>query len=230
MIERKTMNVGEKGTCERASAIDEIAGTVNTTLIEGLGEKYRALGFGGNSFVKYFSVRPQIQEKMEFAVDILHLHTGKPLRVLDIGAGAGWFAYVMRYFGHDVDLTDLPEEYGISIEAYNENLAVLGFKKKWAFKVTRLTPIPYEIGKYDLITATGAAFHKYWTEQDWHFFLDDLTLKHLNHGGCVFFHINSGGTCASAYQAIINDNTYRNKEHIRGWTVIEPCVIVEAVE
>ncbi|MCI0607233.1 hypothetical protein L0156_29985 [bacterium] len=55
-----------------------------------------------------------ITERMEIAVSharILGLHRASPKRVLDLGAGCGYFAYVCNYYGHEATGVDVQRTY-----------------------------------------------------------------------------------------------------------------------
>lgn len=176
-------------------------------------QKYVNRGFDSHSFVKYFMAVPQIREKVTWAVEYLDLDrpfyptapngAEQKLSVLDIGTGMGWLPYVAKYFGHRVILTDLPLTYGESIEGYDDGLKALGLVRAHEFPVRRQTRLPINEGdKFDLITATGIAWHKNWAPEDWVFFLSDLYFHCLYKAGRIFLQLNDTGKVAGGFQAL----------------------------
>jgi len=157
--------------------------------LEAVAAPYQAMGLPIHSFVKYFNAETQIREKLHFA-ELLGLTRSAGLNTLDIGCGMGWMSYVAHHFGHWVYMADLPESFGVSIEAYNAGITALGMYKTYEFAVRRQIPLPQMDLRYDVITATGTCFEKNWTGDDWRFFLADLIDNHMNPGGKIFLQLN----------------------------------------
>jgi SAM-dependent methyltransferase len=117
----------------------------------------------------------------------LWLDHSAPLRILDLGSGAGYFLYVCRFLGHSglgLDLDDDP---------------FFGAMTKY-FKVPRViwqidpgTPLPDLGEKFDLVTGHRVCFHritrdendvwKEWTPADWKFFIHDIRARFLKPRG-----------------------------------------------
>jgi SAM-dependent methyltransferase len=113
----------------------------------------------------------------------------KPLRILDLGSGAGYFLLVAKYLGHSgigLDIAD-PEMYGEMFELF-------GFQRViWEINAYQRLP---DLGeKFDLVTAFSICFngHKQsdlWGPKEWDFFLEDLYTRILKSPGEIFLGMN----------------------------------------
>jgi len=156
--------------------------------IEALWKFYGDHGYTLPGFAKYFQPEKQIRQKLEWVFNF-GLSTSQPLIVLDIGTGAGWLPYTLKYFGHDVHLTDAPTS-----KKYNLCIKLLGMEKEFCLRVSKQESILDVIGfqKYDLISATGICFHRDWIPGDWRFFIDDC-FRAIVDGGRLLLRINNEG-------------------------------------
>jgi SAM-dependent methyltransferase len=110
-------------------------------------------------------------------------------RVLDIGCGAGYFAYIAQLLGHDVlglDIERLP--------MFNESTQVLGVRRV-IWRIEAFQPLPDLGQKFDLITAFLVCFNNHkqpdlWGVPEWEFFLDDLAAHQLTPRGRVWLELN----------------------------------------
>ena len=103
----------------------------------------------------------------------LWLDRAPPLRILDLGSGAGYFLYVSKYFGHEVLGFDTDHEplFGATTELLRVS-RVIG-------RIERQTPLPDFGKRFDLITAHRICFHRIgkvrenreWSPADWKFSL-----------------------------------------------------------
>src|SRR4051812_17945261 len=59
-----------------------------------------------HGYSKYLDIRPWMADKLMMVL-YLGLDRSKPLKILDIGTGTGYFPYICRYFGHEVVSLDL---------------------------------------------------------------------------------------------------------------------------
>src|SRR6266436_6213334 len=106
----------------------------------------------------------------------LWLDRSPPLRILDIGSGAGYFLYVCKFFGHDVLGFDTDTE-----PLFHATTALLNVPRVIG-QVERQTPLLDFRGKFDLVTAHRICFHRIgrvrdgveWSAADWEFFIDDV--------------------------------------------------------
>jgi len=145
---------------------------------------------------KYFNIDFQIWNHLRHAI-ILQLDKSKPIRILDIGCGGGMFSIVSAYFGHEVIGIDAPGKFHADVAA------VLGVKRK-EHLIRPLEPQPSFGGPFDLITAFATKFDHHtfeyyknglkkemlWSDEEWSYFLLDLS-KQLNNGGRFFFKLNN---------------------------------------
>jgi SAM-dependent methyltransferase len=144
---------------------------------------------------------PQINrfEDVVYWIDInveraqdLWLDRAPPLRILDIGSGAGYFLYVCKHFGHDVLGFDTDNEplFRATVELLNVP-RIIG-------QVDRQTPLPNLGGKFDLVTAHRICFHRIgkvrerveWSTADWEFFINDVRTNLLNEPGRLLLDFN----------------------------------------
>jgi len=144
---------------------------------------------------------PQINrfEDIVYWVDInveraqdLWLDRAQPLRILDLGSGAGYFLYVCKHFGHDVlgfD-TDSEPRFGATTE-------LLGVKRAIG-RIERQTPLPDFGRKFDLVTAHRICFQRIgkvrdgleWSPADWEFFINDMRSRFLESNGRLLLDFN----------------------------------------
>ncbi len=118
----------------------------------------------------------------------LEIDLSPPIRILDLGCGAGYFLYICRLLGHDVlglDLGDVP--------MFSEITKLLGVKRVIS-RIDRFVPLPDMGEKFDLITGFLICFNEHkradlWGVTEWDFFLDDLA-KHLTPTGQVWLELN----------------------------------------
>jgi SAM-dependent methyltransferase len=124
----------------------------------------------------------------------LWLDRAPPLRILDLGCGAGYFLYVCRFFGHrgiGLDTGDDPF-FGAIISHFGIQRAIS--------RIEPSVPLP-ELGeKFDLVTAYRICFHrttrerdgiwKEWAPSNWKFFLNDVRARALKPGGRLLLDFN----------------------------------------
>jgi SAM-dependent methyltransferase len=144
---------------------------------------------------------PQINrfEDIVYWIDInveraqdLWLDRSPPLRILDIGSGAGYFLYVCKSFGHQVLGFDTDSEplFGATTKLLDVP-RVIG-------RVERQTPMPDLGGRFDLMTAHRICFHRVgkvrdgveWSPADWEFFIKDVRTNLLNEPGRLLLDFN----------------------------------------
>jgi SAM-dependent methyltransferase len=124
----------------------------------------------------------------------LWLDRAAPLRILDLGCGAGYFLHVCRYFGHE----------GLGLDTDDEPLfrgatALLGVPRVIS-KIGPQVPLPDLGEKFDLVTAHRVCFHRIdraagndwneWKPADWKFFIDDVRARFLRPGGRLLLDFN----------------------------------------
>lgn len=133
---------------------------------------------------KYFNTHVWVSEAFR-RWDSLQRFVPTNIKVLDIGAGFGYFAIVGRELGNQVELAD------VSNPLYDTVTSILGLSKH-ELDVSAFTPIQLQSGRYDLVTAYRIVFDKDWKEDEWRFFLRDVRNSLLNEGGSIVLGFNDG--------------------------------------
>ena len=124
----------------------------------------------------------------------LWLDRAAPLRILDLGCGAGYFLYVCKFLGHlgiGLDTGDDP--------FFGALMNHFGLERV----ITRIlpgVPLPDFAEKYDLITAHRICFHRVmrradgdwneWIAADWKFFINDVRARLLKPEGRLLLDFN----------------------------------------
>jgi SAM-dependent methyltransferase len=132
-----------------------------------------------------------IKINIERAQD-LWLDRAPPLRLLDLGCGAGYFLYVCKFFGHNVLGFDTDTE-----PLFRATTALLQVPRVIG-RIERQTPLPDLGGKFDLVTAHRICFHRIgrvrdgieWSPADWEFFINDIRTRFLNEKGRLLLDFN----------------------------------------
>jgi len=124
----------------------------------------------------------------------LWLDRSPPLRILDLGCGAGYFLYVCQSLGHE----------GLGLDTFDEPLfhgttALLHVRRVLA-RIDAQVPLPDLDGKFDLVTAHRVCFHrverlgnhdwKEWAPADWEFFINDIRTRFLRLDGRLLLDFN----------------------------------------
>lgn len=119
----------------------------------------------------------------------LALHKNKPISILDIGSGGGFFLYLARMYGHTVTGMDLSGStiYDTMIQKFNIPRVIHYLKPSES--------LPSSPQKYDLITAFAICFHvvedHFWDKKDWQFFLKDIEENYIKQGGRLHLFFNN---------------------------------------
>ncbi len=165
---------------------------VDPAVMETLAARHGHLLKEGENWTKYFDAERWLKLSIRRAQDIGLNREARPLRVLDLGSGAGYFLFVCKHLGHEGIGIDVPEP-----AFYGDIFEHLGLRRVVA-PVDPQQPLPEALlagGKFDLVTAFSIAFNKYsptglWTAADWSFLLDDLRARFLKPGGRIYFDLN----------------------------------------
>ena len=128
-----------------------------------------------------------IRINIERAQDIW-LDRSPPLRILDLGSGAGYFLHVCNRLGHHATGLDIDDE-----PLFRGTTKLLGVERV-LHRIEPTTPLP-SLGKFDLITAHRICFNRLgrneagdwneWSVQEWSYFLDDVRANLLNSSGRI---------------------------------------------
>src|SRR5438477_5222397 len=132
-----------------------------------------------------------IEINIERAQD-LWLDRAPPMRIVDLGCGAGYFLYVCKYFGHDVLGFDTDNE-----ALFRATTALLDVARV-IDRIERQTHRPDLGAKFDLVTAPRICFHRVgcgpvgleWSPADWEVFINDTRTRFLNENGRLLLDFN----------------------------------------
>jgi SAM-dependent methyltransferase len=124
----------------------------------------------------------------------LWLDRTPPLRILDLGCGAGFFLYVCRLFGHDALGLDNDDD-----PLFRGTTALLKVQRVIT-PIEPGVPLPDLGMKFDLVTGHRVCFHrlgrpangeqKEWSTADWEFFIHDIRTRFLNPNGRLLLEFN----------------------------------------
>jgi SAM-dependent methyltransferase len=146
----------------------------------------------GQNWTKYFEAGRWLKLNIRRAQDIGLDREKRPLHVLDLGSGAGYFLFVCRELGHSGIGLDVPEP-----AFYGDIFAQFGLERV-VWRIGAGEPLPESLlsrGKFDLITAFSIAFNGHksaniWGPEEWNFLLEDLRTRYLAPGGRIYFDLN----------------------------------------
>ena len=124
-------------------------------------------------------------------VQDLWLDRARPLHILDLGCGAGYFLYLCRLFGHEGLGLDTDDD-----AFWGGTTQLLGVRRIIA-RINPQTPLPDLGKKFDLVTGHRVCFHwitrdqrQEWTPADWEFFIHDIRTRFLKPHGRLLLEIN----------------------------------------
>jgi hypothetical protein len=128
----------------------------------------------------------------------LSLHRSRPLRILDVGCGPGYFMAAVLACGHDCYGIDAPVGVLTDVEArvYGELLAAMSCSDRVSpLLIERFTPMKLPVAPLDLITAFWICFNRHqqpdeWGVEEWRFWVDDAQ-SYLADGGTLHLELNS---------------------------------------
>jgi SAM-dependent methyltransferase len=142
-------------------------------------------------FAKYTDVDRWLLLARERVQD-LKLHRTPPQRVLDLGCGGGFFLFILKQLGHDVQGLD------IDVQPLYRELVELFALPRVIWTIKAFEPLP-DLGQpFDWITAFSISFDRAvsgrprWGPREWDFLLEDLQQRHLEPGGKMYFELNPG--------------------------------------
>mgnify|MGYP000863188098 CR=1 FL=1 len=127
----------------------------------------------GENFNKYLDTNYWVFENLK-RIYLLNLHKKNTQSVLDLGAGAGYFAYLCQKYGHNVIALDMDNN-----PMYNSIIKLLGINRI-NHKISFGQAIPLDNNlKFNLITAFMICFNNHKQKDLWHVEEWDWFIKHL---------------------------------------------------
>ncbi|MEY2538693.1 MAG: hypothetical protein QOG67_2433 [Verrucomicrobiota bacterium] len=172
--------------------VDRILSTIDRDKMNRLREHYPHRP-GSAKVNRFENANHWIPVNVERAQD-LWLDRASPLRILDLGCGAGYFLYVSEFFGHEalgLDTDDDPLFRGTT-----ELLNV----RRIISRIEPGVPLPDLDGKFDLVTAHRICFQriarrgkddwKEWPAENWKFFINDIRTRFLRPEGRLLLDFN----------------------------------------
>ncbi len=139
---------------------------------------------------------------------LLGLQRGPALRILDIGCGGGYFAYICGLLGHDVQAIDVAD-----FAVFNEMIEVFKVRRR-TWRVRPLESLPAFEARFHLVTAFRTTFNlstdsntegNMWGPREWEFLLDDLMENHLERAGRIYIQLNRAQKYGAFYDAELLD-------------------------
>lgn len=200
--------------------VGRILNTIDLNQFRAYQERFRDADPRPHGYSKYLDIRYwMVQKLMHFF--LLGLDRAKPLRVLDIGTGPGYFPLICSVYGHKAVAIDL----GV-IPMYNELCQFLKIDRR-TWRIEKFQQLPNLGMKFDLITAFMIKFNRHylpdlWSVDEWRFLLEDLSANQLNENGRIFlqFNANHDGSYYDdktlEYFRTLGARVYRDQVDIRG--------------
>jgi len=173
----------------RVSLLAEVLRTIPPDVVESF--RSRLLEKGASTKAgKYFDLVSHLARAVVEA-DLLGVINSKSrLRVLDLGTGCGYFPYVCRYLGHEIETLDKQEgKYGYARNQLGVPVCL--------WQMTPDNPLPEFDKQFDLITAfqpvffmhQSAKFGRLWTPDLWKKFFSGIR-EALSHRGRFYLGAN----------------------------------------
>lgn len=199
--------------------------------LEALRERYRPLLTGGSSALekgKYLRLGGYLRRDLGRAVE-LGLHRKRPMSVLDLGSGPGYFLLVCEHFGHSAQGLDVapevdePRDLRLMHEFYSDMIDLLGVQRTyWTIRPFETLPeLPGE--PFDLVTANQASFHQEglpapWGVSEWRFFLENVWSKTTPEARLVMM-LNPDVEAGALVRPEVRSLFESFDAEIEGWTV-----------
>lgn len=172
------------GALRRRAMLFRLVRSVDKRRLEELRERYKGTDWGDS---KHWNVRNRMALNLGH-VYALDLHRAAPQRILDLGAGCGYFPYICARVGHTVLAVDM------DVPMYRDVTALLRVPwREWRIEAFRKLP---DFGaRFDVVTALLVYFsnpHRpdVWGADEWRFFLADVAVNQLNADGRIYLVLN----------------------------------------
>jgi SAM-dependent methyltransferase len=167
--------------------VGKVLKTIDFTQFKSYQERFRDAD-PHPGYSKYLDIRFWMADKLMYFY-ILNLHKSKPLRILDIGTGTGYFPYISLLYGHHVVALDLGD-----VPMYNELCKFFRIDHR-IWRIEKFQKLPDLGDKFDLITGFMIKFNQHnmpdeWGVGEWQFMLEDLKINQLIENGRIFLNFN----------------------------------------
>ena len=171
-------------------------------------------------YSKYLDIRTWMAAKLTYFY-LLNLHKARPMQILDLGTGPGYFPYICSLYGHQAVAIDLD-----NVPMYNELVKFFDVKRR-SVRINKFEKLP-DLGKrFDLITAFMIKFNNHnrsdlWGVDEWRFFIEDLKSNQMAGNGRIFLELNGNPDGSLYSDALLNlfkdlgARVYRNHIDIGG--------------
>jgi SAM-dependent methyltransferase len=168
--------------------VEGILAQVDQAALARIREKYTVAG-ELTHWPKYVDAPRWLHLNVKRAQELRLNTRPRPLRILDLGSGAGYFLLVSRFLGHSglgLDIEE-PQMYGEMFEAFGLRRVI------WT--INAFEPLPDLGDRFDLVTAFSICFNEHktpglWDSKPWGFLLQDLKKRFLQPSGEIFLGMN----------------------------------------
>ena len=168
--------------------VEEILAQLDQAALARIQEKYSVPG-EGTHWPKYVDAPRWLRLNVKRAQELRLNARPRPLRILDLGSGGGYFLVVSRFLGHSgmgLDIDD-PPMYGEMFEAFGLHRVI------WT--INAFEPLPDLGERFDLVTAFSICFNEHkkpgvWGPEPWNYLLQDLKRRFLRPSGEIFLGMN----------------------------------------
>lgn len=143
----------------------------------------------GESYQKYLDFDLWIYECM-LRFYRLNLHNlSHKINILDLGTGAGYFPYICRFYGHNVESIDILDN-----EMYNKIINAFGLRRYGQY--IKYNSSLVTLNRYDFITAFMICFNEHkktnlWHIIEWETFLANIKINNLSTNGQIYLSFNA---------------------------------------
>ncbi len=168
--------------------VNRVLNTINIEEFRMFQDRYKHADLAPTGYTKYLDIRLWMVHKLTYFY-LLGLHKSKPLRILDLGTGTGFFPYICSLYGHKVIALDLD-----TVPMYNEICHFLRVDRR-PWRIVKFEKLP-DLGiMFDLVTAFMITFNQNnqpdeWGVDEWRFLLEDLKSNQIVQGGRLFLNLN----------------------------------------
>lgn len=166
--------------------VRRILSTIDLDEFKSIQAKYAHTPFGD---IKHWDIAQRLAINLSHAHRLGIQHSSKALKVLDIGAGCGYFPYICRFYGHQVIALDL------DVPMYKEVVTFLNIDWKQC-EVKAYKELPDLGTRFDLVTAlllwfNNPANSRTWSVEEWRFFFNDLAKNQLAPNARVYLSLGN---------------------------------------